>query len=168
MKISCRLFFPIEIVMTLFIYDKTLDGLLTAVFDAYYRKTFPDVLLTDGEALPLFYDEVFTVITDDEKAGRVWRGLQKKYRRLHFRPLPGVGCRNCPRWVYSCSGTSVKPLIPLYPLKRILVIRMYLPFPGYGNEWIGSGCVCCSSYAFRKQRMALSLLLLNLSTTHYH
>ena len=78
MKISCRLFFPIEIVMTLFIYDKTLDGLLTAVFDAYYRKTFPDVLLTDGEALPLFYDEVFTVITDDEKAGRVWRGLQKK------------------------------------------------------------------------------------------
>lgn len=50
MKISCRLFFPIEIVMTLFIYDKTLDGLLTAVFDAYYRKTFPDVLLTDGEA----------------------------------------------------------------------------------------------------------------------
>lgn len=77
MKISCRLFFPIEIVMTLFIYDKTLDGLLTAVFDAYYRKTFPDVLLTDGEALPLFYDEVFTVITDDEKAGRVWRGLQK-------------------------------------------------------------------------------------------
>lgn len=93
---------------------------------------------------------------------------KKKYRCLHFRPLPGVGCRNCPRWVYSCSGTSVKPLIPLYPLKRILVIRMYLPFPGYGNEWIGSGCVCCSSYAFRKQRMALSLLLLNLSTTHYH
>ena len=77
MKISCRLFFPIEIVMTLFIYDKTLDGLLTAVFDAYYRKTFPDVLLTDGEALPLFYDEVFTVITDDE--GRTClAGIAKK------------------------------------------------------------------------------------------
>lgn len=54
MKISCRLFFPIEIVMTLFIYDKTLDGLLTAVFDAYYRKTFPDVLLTDGRRCHFF------------------------------------------------------------------------------------------------------------------
>ena len=26
--------------MILFIYDKTLDGLLTALFDAYNRKTF--------------------------------------------------------------------------------------------------------------------------------
>ena len=68
MKISCRLFFPIEIVMTLFIYDKTLDGLLTAVFDAYYRKTFPDVLLTDWEEWPLFYDEVFTVFNYEENA----------------------------------------------------------------------------------------------------
>ena len=27
--------------MILFIYDKTLDGLLTALFDAYNRKTRP-------------------------------------------------------------------------------------------------------------------------------
>ena len=64
--------------MILFIYDKTLDGLLTALFDAYNRKTFPDVLLSKGDTLPLFYDDIFTVITDEEKAGRVWRGLQKK------------------------------------------------------------------------------------------
>lgn len=72
------LFLTIEIVMILFIYDKTLDGLLTALFDAYNRKTFPDVLLSKGDTLPLFYDDIFTVITDEEKAGRVWRGLQKK------------------------------------------------------------------------------------------
>lgn len=64
--------------MTIFIYDKTFDGLLTAVFDAYFRKTFPDLLLSEGDSLPLFYDEVFTVVTDEEKSGRVWRGLQKK------------------------------------------------------------------------------------------
>jgi len=28
--------------------------------------------------LPLFHEEVFTVITEEEKAKRVWRGLQKK------------------------------------------------------------------------------------------
>ena len=64
--------------MTLFIYDHTFEGLLTCVFDAYFRKTFPDSLLMEGEPLPLFYDEAIHITTDEEKAGRVWRGLQKK------------------------------------------------------------------------------------------
>ncbi len=64
--------------MTVFIYDKTFEGLLTAVFDAYFRKTFPMVMLAEGELLPLFYDEVVTIYTDKAKAERVWKGLQKK------------------------------------------------------------------------------------------
>ena len=64
--------------MTIFIYDKTFEGLLTVVFDAYYRKTFPDMLLAETDALPLFYDEVVTTCTDTEKSGRVWKGLQRK------------------------------------------------------------------------------------------
>ena len=52
--------------------------MLTSVFEAYSRRIFPDALLLEGEPLPLFYDEIFTVITDEEKSGRVWRGLQKK------------------------------------------------------------------------------------------
>ena len=52
--------------MNVYIYDKTFDGLLTAVFDAYFRKTFPDFLLSEGDALPLFYDELHTVVTDEE------------------------------------------------------------------------------------------------------
>ena len=34
--------------MKIFVYDKSFDGLLTAVFDAYFRKTFPDDLLSEG------------------------------------------------------------------------------------------------------------------------
>lgn len=64
--------------MTIFLYDNTFEGLLTSVFEAYSRRTFPDALLPVGEPLPLFHDEVFTVMTDEEKSGRVWRGLQKK------------------------------------------------------------------------------------------
>ncbi|NDV66746.1 TIGR03915 family putative DNA repair protein [Bacteroides sp. 224] len=64
--------------MIVFQYDKTFEGLLTVVFDAYFRKTFPDVLLAEGEPLPLFYEEALTVIADAEKADRVWKGLQKK------------------------------------------------------------------------------------------
>lgn len=64
--------------MRVFIYDRTFEGLLTAVFDAYSRRTFPDILLHEGEILPLFHDEVFTVSTDTGKADRVWGALVKK------------------------------------------------------------------------------------------
>lgn len=61
----------------IFIYDKTFEGVLTAVFDAYFRKTFPDSLLEEGQPLPLF-SEYVTIYTDQEKANRVWKALEKK------------------------------------------------------------------------------------------
>ncbi len=64
--------------MRIFRYDKTFEGILTCVFDAYVRKAFPDRLLAEEEPLPLFYDELFHSLSDPEKARRVWRGLQKK------------------------------------------------------------------------------------------
>jgi probable DNA metabolism protein len=64
--------------MTIFRYDKTFEGLLTAVFDAYSRKTFPDALLAQTESAPLFVTEEHVVITDLEKSGRVWRALEKR------------------------------------------------------------------------------------------
>ncbi len=64
--------------MRVFQYDKTFEGLLTAVFDAYHRHTFPDCLIGEGEPEPLFMTELHRVITDTEKSGRVWAGLQKK------------------------------------------------------------------------------------------
>lgn len=67
--------------MNLFIYDHTFEGLLTCVFDAYFRKVFPDVLLSAGEPLPLFYDTVTHIDTCSEKAERVWRGIEKKISR---------------------------------------------------------------------------------------
>lgn len=61
-----------------FFYDKTFDGLLTAVFDAYSSKTFPDRLLKMGEPAPLFTEICRTVYSDEERAQRVWTGLQQK------------------------------------------------------------------------------------------
>ncbi len=64
--------------MIIFQYDRTFDGMLTAVFDAYARRSFPQLIQSLNEPLPLFYDEVHEVITDEEKAGRVWKALEKK------------------------------------------------------------------------------------------
>ena len=64
--------------MHIFFYDKTFEGLLTAVFDAYSRRTFPDRLLRVGEPAPLFADETYTVVTDTARAERVRLGLMRK------------------------------------------------------------------------------------------
>lgn len=66
--------------MIIFQYDKTLEGLLTAVFEAYNRKTFPDKLLSPDDQQPLFVDELFAVVTDEDKSMRVWKGLEKKLK----------------------------------------------------------------------------------------
>ena len=64
--------------MIVFRYDKTYEGLLTAVFDAYFRKTFPERLLGLEDIEPLFTTECFTVITQTDKSNRVWKSLEKK------------------------------------------------------------------------------------------
>lgn len=64
--------------MIIFSYDRSFDGILTALFEAYSRKIFPDLLLKNGENPPLFYDSIIDICTDDQKADRVWKGLKKK------------------------------------------------------------------------------------------
>jgi probable DNA metabolism protein len=62
--------------MTIFQYDKTFEGLLNCVFDAYKLKDFPEQLLFEEEPLPLFCDHHYTIVTDTEKATRVWSFIQ--------------------------------------------------------------------------------------------
>ena len=44
--------------MTVYVFDGTMDGLLTAVFDAFARKELSATLLMSGDALPLFCDYI--------------------------------------------------------------------------------------------------------------
>ena len=55
-----------------------MDGLLTAVFDAFALHQQPEMLLAEGDVLPLFCDHTYQVVTDEEKARRVWTGLEKR------------------------------------------------------------------------------------------
>ena len=63
--------------MLYFIYDNTFDGLLTAVFDAYNRKKFPDRIVNPNYSIPLFTKN-HPITTDPEKSDRVLKGLEKK------------------------------------------------------------------------------------------
>ena len=71
--------------MLVYTFDRTLDGLLSAVFDAYFRHQQPDTLAGEGEQLPLFADDVYHVATAEEKATRVWTGLEKRLSKEALR-----------------------------------------------------------------------------------
>ena len=63
--------------MIVYVFDGSLDGLLTAVFDSFFLHQQPECLLAEGEQLPLFADTPHVVVSDNEKATRVWKGLEK-------------------------------------------------------------------------------------------
>lgn len=66
--------------MTIYRFDGSFDGMLSAVFDSFVRKESPDALLPPGAEMPLFYDSVFDVVTDEAKSGRVGVNCQNQYR----------------------------------------------------------------------------------------
>ena len=71
--------------MTVYTFDNTLDGLLSAVFDAYALHQQPDMLIGEAEQLPLFCEETHPVKTADDKARRVWAGLEKQLSKEALR-----------------------------------------------------------------------------------
>jgi len=73
--------------MIVYQHDNTLDGILTAVFDAYSAHQHPDKLIGPGRALPLFCDETHQVVTADNRAQRVWAGLEKRLSKDALRMI---------------------------------------------------------------------------------
>ena len=94
--------------MTCYSFDNTLDGLLTAVFEAFALHEQPEMLLSEGDPVPLFCDRLYAVPTDTEKAGRVWKGLEKRLpknvvRMLAVSFLSEMHELNNPLFQYICK-----------------------------------------------------------------
>lgn len=64
--------------MVTYVFDGTLEGLLTAVFEFYERKPGKIQLVAAHHFQPMLLEETLEVISDDAKAKRVWDGLKKK------------------------------------------------------------------------------------------
>ena len=67
--------------MYIFHYDKSFDGLLSAVFDAYASKKFPDRLLAEGETAPMQTVLSHCVESGAAKSLRVYAGLRERLSR---------------------------------------------------------------------------------------
>ncbi|MDR1344592.1 MAG: TIGR03915 family putative DNA repair protein [Tannerellaceae bacterium] len=99
--------------MTVFRYDKSLEGLLTCIFDAYSRRSFPEQLISLTEPLPMFAGETHEVITEHAKAERVWTGLERKLTRPVCGMLIHVWLSELPgsdellmRYIFKAFNTS--------------------------------------------------------------
>lgn len=76
--------------MLVFRYDNSFDGLLSAIFDAFSLKKWPESILPDSEITPLFATEVYTVITDNKKADRVSVAMKKRLPAIVLNQLTYV------------------------------------------------------------------------------
>ena len=65
----------------IYIFDGSLAGLLTSVFDWFEHKPGKVTLKSIALFQPEAFAESYTVITDAEKSDRVWAGLQKKLKK---------------------------------------------------------------------------------------
>lgn len=64
--------------MLCYIYDGSFDGLLTAIYEAYYRKEVPERILFAEDYQENFLDEKIYIHTDTEKARRVYESIRSK------------------------------------------------------------------------------------------
>lgn len=64
--------------MHLYTYDGSFEGLLTVVFEAFERKAWPTAIEQEQIAQPVIFGTTVAVVTDEIKAQRVWKGLEKR------------------------------------------------------------------------------------------
>ncbi len=71
----------------IYIFDGSLEGLLTAVFEWFERKPGAIKLVQSKNYQPDAFTPALTIVTQREKADRVWKGLNKKLGRKGMRPF---------------------------------------------------------------------------------
>ena len=150
--------------MIVYQYDKSFDGLLTCIFEAYDRKMFPDILQAEGVPLPLFHEEVIRIITDERKSSRVWKGLEKRLSpaglsTLSARskstseiPMYSKPLRSLRKWgtnVYGLSNSPVfkKPSTELIlpPSNRYTMYCLWLSVTFKTDSPTNAGCCMISN-----------------------
>lgn len=71
----------------IYVFDETLEGLLTAVFEWFERKPGATILKTLQTHQPAIFEHSFTVMSDRAKADRVWKGLSQKLDKVAMRKV---------------------------------------------------------------------------------
>jgi probable DNA metabolism protein len=90
--------------------DGTFEGLLTAIFEAYARKSPPDTIEMAGENQLRLFERRVRIATDFGKSDRVWKGLKKhlgsKRRQMLFEAYLS-GCSGVETMILKCVWDTI-------------------------------------------------------------
>lgn len=71
----------------IYVYDGSLEGLLTAVFEWFVRKPAAATIVSQNSYQPDAFIPSFEILTNRDKADRVWKGLAKRLNRDWMRKI---------------------------------------------------------------------------------
>lgn len=99
-----------------YLYDGTLDGFLTIVFNCYETKTLPQRIFDKNYYSPNFLDNILYIHTDSNKAKRVFTGIEKNisYQTLYntyYAFLSNELQKEMLLLKYLCDGFEIGPKI---------------------------------------------------------
>jgi probable DNA metabolism protein len=93
-----------------FVTDGTFEGLLTAIFEAYARKSPPDAIESAGRDQLGLFEQRISIATDSGKSDRVWKGLKKhlgsKRRQMLFDAFLS-GCAGVETMIFKCVWDTI-------------------------------------------------------------
>lgn len=68
-----------------YIYDGSFEGLLTAIYEAYYRKENPDDIIPINAQEDNFLVQRYQIVTNKEKASKVYKSIEKNISKESLR-----------------------------------------------------------------------------------
>ncbi|WP_411681691.1 TIGR03915 family putative DNA repair protein [Clostridium thailandense] len=64
--------------MICYIYDGSFEGLLTAIYESYYKKEKPKEIFKEQDFIPSFFIDTIYIKTDKKKADKVYNSIKNK------------------------------------------------------------------------------------------
>ncbi|WHH61021.1 TIGR03915 family putative DNA repair protein [Petroclostridium sp. X23] len=127
-----------------YIYDGTFEGLLTAIYEAYYRRQVPEKIVSQhGFQQELLYENIY-IETDDEKADKVYLSIREKISPQALQHVFYVFLSECDEagtWIYQYLrlGWKVGRKVDMYEADdRVLAIhRMSRKVSGEAHRLLG-------------------------------
>lgn len=104
--------------MIIYLYDGTFEGLLTAIYEAYYTGPRPDQIMQQATFQPNLVDDTRFITTQQEKADRVYHSIGNKISRRALRNVYGVFLSEVPQagtiiYRYLRLGWKLGPKVDL-------------------------------------------------------
>ncbi len=119
-------------IMNNYIFDGSFEGLLTAIYEAYYRHEEPRSIITDENPQLNLFETNYTVFTDNRKAKKVYTAIKEK---ISYKALKDI------YYVYLCDAEE----------NRGLLIHNYLKLGWkYGSKLEQ---YMCDDYVFKVQNI---------------